>query len=199
MKPDPDSPQHFPSLNVIVQDISNHQLDQAQSTALHDLGRRLTFQQHDFFTPQPEQPANVFLLRQCLHNYNDADCVKILRGVVPALERCEPGTPLLINDVVLPESGTTTRFEERYLRQLDITMLVALGAKQRSEREFNSLFKEADPRFEVSFFPSYCLDDISLLWIARSLIENFLRLVQLVDVKINTLGLGLLEVHLNTK
>ena len=79
-------------------------------------------------------------------------------------------------------------------------MLVALGAKQRSERQFNTLFKEADPRFEVSFFPSYCPDNIPLLWIARSLIEKFLRLVQLVEVKISTLGLGLLEVHhLSTK
>jgi hypothetical protein len=28
-------------------------------------------------------------------------------------------------------------------------MLVLLGAKQRSEEEFDTLFKEADPRFEI--------------------------------------------------
>ena len=146
-------------------------LDQTQSAGIQDLRGRLTFQQHDFFKPQPVHNSNVFLLRQCLHNYNDGDCVKILRGVVPALELCNPGTPLLINEIILPESGTSTRFEERYLRQVDITMLVALGAKQRTKQEFNTLFKEADPRFEVSFslpLPRY----IRLLWIPQSLIGN---------------------------
>ena len=126
-------------------------LSQAQGTgAIQDLAGRLTFQQHDFFSPQPVHDANAFLLRQCLHNYNDRDCVKILRAVVPALEQCNPGTPLLVNDIILPESGTTTRSEEHHLRQVDFTMLVAFGAKQRTEREFNTLLKEADPRFEVS-------------------------------------------------
>jgi hypothetical protein len=133
-----------------VQDISSHQLFQDQGTALADLQGRLTFQQHDFFKPQPVHDANAFLLRQCLHNYNDRDCIKILRAVVPALEKCNPGTPLLINDIIMPESGTTTRLEEHHLRQVDMTMLVALGSKQRTEREFKTLLKESDPRFEVS-------------------------------------------------
>ena len=71
--------------------------------------------------------------------------------MVPALEKCYPRTPFLINDIIMPESGTTTRLEERHLRQVDMTMLVALGSKQRTEREFNTLLKEADPRFKVSF------------------------------------------------
>ncbi|KAL9105191.1 MAG: hypothetical protein Q9187_008773, partial [Circinaria calcarea] len=138
----------FPSLSFIVQDISNHMLSQDQGTAIKDLEGRLTFQKHDFFNPQPVHDANAFLLRQCLHNYNDRDCIKILRGLVPALKQCNPGTPLLINDIIMPESGTTTRFEERHFRHIDLTMLVGFGAKQRTEREFNTLFKEADPRLE---------------------------------------------------
>lgn len=66
---------------------------------------RLTFMQHDFFTPQPIRDANVYFVRQCFHNYNDADCVRILQALVPALECCPAGTPLLINDIVLPEPG----------------------------------------------------------------------------------------------
>jgi hypothetical protein len=151
----PNPAQEFPSLSFVVQDISNHMLSQARGTANQDLEGRVTFQQHDFFTPQPVHDANAFLLRQCLHNYNDRDCVKILRGLVPALERCHPGTPLLANEIILPESGTMTRFEERHLRQLDLTMLVGFGSKQRTERDFNTLCKEADPRFEVSFPPLY--------------------------------------------
>ncbi|KAF2275382.1 S-adenosyl-L-methionine-dependent methyltransferase [Westerdykella ornata] len=141
----------FSTLNFIVQDISPHMLSQARETIADDssLSRRVTFQQHDFFDEQPITSAAAFLLRQVLHNYADAGCIKILRAIVPALERCAPGTPLLINDVVLPESGTVTRYEEHHLRQVDFCMMVALGAKQRSEKEFLNLLKSADDRFEV--------------------------------------------------
>jgi len=65
------------------------------------------------------------------------------------LEKCKPGTPLLINDTVLPKLGDKTRFEERGLRQLDIGMMVVLNAKQRTDKEFRRLLKDADERFEV--------------------------------------------------
>lgn len=134
-----------------------------------DLNGRITFQQHDFFSAQPIHDADAFLLRQCLHNYNDADCVRIIRAVVPALEKCKKNTPFLINDVIMPSSGTTTRYEEHHLRQVDFCMLVVLGAKQRTEREFGDLLKEADPRLDI------------------------------VNVYHNALGVGLLEVHLNER
>ena len=83
------------------------------------------------------------------------------------MEACAKGTPLLINDVVLPSSHTVTRFEEHHLRQVDFCMMVALGAKQRSEQDWVKLLKEADERFAV------------------------------VKVNRNPLGVGLVEVHLN--
>jgi hypothetical protein len=139
------------------------------SQAQRDVDNQVTFQKHDFFEPQPVHDASAFILRQCIHNYSDEDAVKILRAVFPALERCGRGTPLLINDVVLPDSGTTTRFEEHHLRQVDFCMMVALGAKQRSEGEFDRLIKEADARFEI------------------------------VNVRRSPVGLGLLEVHLKVE
>ena len=143
--------QLFPSLHFIVQDISPHMLPALQ-TEQQDISSRVIFLTHDFFTPQPGYSASapiVFLLRQFLHNYNDSDAIKILRQVVPALERCSRGTPLLINDVVLPDSGEVATFEEHYLRQIDLCIMVTLGAKQRSEGEWNRLIKEADERLEV--------------------------------------------------
>ncbi|KAI1115965.1 O-methyltransferase-domain-containing protein [Nemania sp. NC0429] len=138
----------FPSLHFVVQDISPQMLSQAQQH--QDCGDRVTFQLYDFFDPQPVGDASAYILRQCLHNNSDADAVRIIRAVVPALERCAPGTPLLINEVILPEPGTATRFEEHHLRQVDFCMMVTLGAKQRSEGEFNKLIKEADERLEIA-------------------------------------------------
>ncbi|KAI0408574.1 O-methyltransferase-domain-containing protein [Xylaria palmicola] len=136
----------FPSLRFVVQDISPGMLSQAPQD-IYD--GRVTFQQHDFFVPQPIGDASAFLLRQCLHNHSDGDAVRILRAVVPALERCARGTPLLVNEVILPEPGAAARFEEHHLRQVDFCMMVVLGAKQRTEGEFGRLLKEADERLEI--------------------------------------------------
>jgi hypothetical protein len=143
-------------------------LAQFEEKMIQDLDGRVTFQQHNFFETQPLSDADAYFLRQCLHNNNDADCVRIIRAIVPALAQSKVGTPLLINDVIMPESGTTTRHEEHHLRQVDICMMVALGAKQRSEHEFEALLRRADPRLTI------------------------------VRVWPNPLGVGLLEVHLDT-
>lgn len=84
-----------------------------------------------------------------MHNQNDEGFVKIMRGLIPALEQCRSGTPVLINETILPERGEMTPVEEHELRRMDLAMLVVLGAKQRTEKEFRELVKRADPRFEV--------------------------------------------------
>ena len=73
----------------------------------------------------------------------------MIRNIVPALEACPPRTPLLINDMIMPKHGEAGKFKERSLRQLDMGMLVVLGAKQRSEKDFRQLIQAVDPRLEV--------------------------------------------------
>ncbi|KAI4940900.1 hypothetical protein J4E91_011077 [Alternaria rosae] len=159
---------HFKSLRFVVQDISPNMLAQFKEEAIQDLEGRVTFQQHDFFDTQPVVDANAFFLRQCLKNNNDENCVKIICALVPALEKCGKDTPLLINDVIMPESGTMTRDEEHHLRQVDICMMATLGAKQRTEKEFAMLLTQADRRLKI------------------------------VKVWPNPFGVGLSEVHLDT-
>ena len=110
---------------------------------------RITFMVHDFFSEQPVKDAGAYFLRQVTHNWNDEDCVKIFKALVPAIEAAGPGTPLLINDTIVPEHGTTSRYQEHAFRQVDIMMLVALGAKQRTEKEFAELLARADARLKV--------------------------------------------------
>jgi hypothetical protein len=83
-----------------------------------------------------------------LHNQTDEGVLKILRALIPALKH-KPKIPVVINETILPERGAMGRAEEHDLRQMDLLMLVVLGAKQRTEKEFRTLVKEADPRFEV--------------------------------------------------
>jgi hypothetical protein len=97
--------------------------------------------------------------------------VKILRALIPALEK-RPGTPVLINDVVLPELNSKERYKERIMRQTDIAMFVVLGAKQRSATQFHALVKEADQRFEVRYCTKWITLCSELLLTAASDQEN---------------------------
>ncbi|KAF2180126.1 S-adenosyl-L-methionine-dependent methyltransferase [Zopfia rhizophila CBS 207.26] len=139
----------FPNLNIVVQDASPQMLAQAQQLDLSDLVGRISFMQHNFFTAQLVEDADAYFIRQCLHNWSDEQCVIILKALVPAMEKCRPGTPLLINDTIIPAHGTGKWFQEHGLRQMDMLMLVALGAKQRTEEEFRQLLERADERFEI--------------------------------------------------
>jgi hypothetical protein len=126
-------------------------LSSATQNDLSGLDGRVTFMPHDFFTDQPVSGAAAYLLRYITHNWSDSDCVRIFRALVPALEKSLPGTPVLINDVVLPDYGSNNKYRENRMRQVDIMMMLVLGAKQRSEKDFRSLLAEADPRFTVSY------------------------------------------------
>ncbi|KAH7381319.1 O-methyltransferase-like protein [Phaeosphaeria sp. MPI-PUGE-AT-0046c] len=138
----------FPHLELIVQD-SLTMLSSAEQNDFSDLNGRVTFMPHDFFTKQPVSGAAAYLLRYITHNWNDADCIRIFRAMVPALEKSRPGTPLLINDVVLPALGETSRYHDNRMRQVDIMMMLVLGAKQRTEQEFRHLLSEADARYKI--------------------------------------------------
>lgn len=59
-----------------------------------------------------------------------------------------PGTALFIN-VALPNPDEITTSEKHYLRQVEICMMITLGSKQRSERGWNRLVREADGRLDA--------------------------------------------------
>lgn len=94
--------------------------------------------------------ASAYFIRQCTHNWADHDFVTILKAVVPGLEGSAPGTPLLINCMILPEPvSKVSRIWERERRQADMVMLVCYGAKQRTVKEFEALLTEADSRYVI--------------------------------------------------
>ena len=69
---------------------------------------------------------------------------------MPALEAAAPETPLIISDRVLPSLGLDVPLhEERGMRQMDMMMMVGLGAKERTQAEWETLFKTADERLVV--------------------------------------------------
>ncbi|KAI1211540.1 S-adenosyl-L-methionine-dependent methyltransferase [Annulohypoxylon truncatum] len=143
----------FPHLNFVVQDGSTDMLAEGRAILTDDVRGRITFTQHSFFEPQPpreDDPAVAYLLRQCTHNWCDRDVVTMFRSLVSGLESSGPATPLLINDIIMPEPGESwPRLLERDIRQVDMIVLVNCGGKQRTKTEFEALLREADARYKI--------------------------------------------------
>lgn len=82
----------YPDLNFIIQDRAPV-LKQAETeiwprqhpAALATQGRRVRFQPHDFFEPNPVAHADVYWLRYVLHDWSDEYCVRILAAIKPAM------------------------------------------------------------------------------------------------------------------
>lgn len=124
-------------------------LAEGKESLTQDLAPRVQYMHHSFFDHQPVKNAAAFLIRQCTHNWADKDVVTIFKAFVPGLENSSPETPLLINDIIIPEPGAWPRHQERNVRQVDMVMLVNCGAKQRTKAEFEQLLKQADERYEI--------------------------------------------------
>ena len=101
---------HFPSLHFIVQDrkevIEN-------VVAPKDVASRVSFMEYDFFEKQPVAHADVYYYRWIFHDWSDKYCLKLLRALIPALK---PGARLLIQDILLPQPGEISFFQERKAR-----------------------------------------------------------------------------------
>ena len=98
----------------IVQDMPDI-VTQGESLLPEDLKDRVTFQAHDFFTPQPENVhgADVYLLRSVLHDWSDKYATKILRNLIPGLKA---GAKILINERIVPGFHEAHYLVERHFR-----------------------------------------------------------------------------------
>lgn len=138
-------------MNFVVQDFSPTMLAQGKPLWAGEFESRVEFMQYDYYQPQPVHGASAYFCRQVAHNLPNEDVVRFFRSFVPALENSKPGTPILINDTVIPEPGENTAYEEYMLRQMDLCMWIVFNAKQRTAKEFKKLLLEADPRLNVGY------------------------------------------------
>ncbi|KAK9422283.1 putative O-methyltransferase domain-containing protein [Seiridium unicorne] len=150
----------FPGLRAVVQDrvevVQRARTENASGLIEEGLG--VTFEIHDFFTPQPVRPqgwedqgrGDVYLLRQILHDWGDEEAIKILRHLATALERSGPDARLIVMDTVLPLPGQgSSRTEEARLRVRDLTMLQAHNAHERSKTQWQGLLERAHPALKI--------------------------------------------------
>jgi hypothetical protein len=145
-----------PDLHIIVQDLEENAVGAAQQIP-DNLKGRVVFQAHDFFHPQPALPQGpvIFFLKWVLHNWSDEDCVKILTHLLPGLKR--PGSRLLVVEYILPDSSqhdrrdqqTTSLYNERFVRAIDLNMLTLFRARERTLMEFQEVFRSVSQDLEI--------------------------------------------------
>ncbi|KAG5746731.1 hypothetical protein H9Q72_011976 [Fusarium xylarioides] len=138
----------FPLLNLVIEDLPEP-IENAKtrlSEIPSDIKSRIDIKAYDFFTPQPIKNADVYLLRTILHDWPDADAIKIIQGIVAAMG---PSSRLLIMDMVLPKPGSGSVTFEAALRQKDLTMIQCFNAQEREVEEWNALLTKADPRLKI--------------------------------------------------
>ena len=99
------------------------------------LGERASFVVGDFFETVPAG-ADAYLLSRVLHDWDDADALRILRVCREAMSA---EARLLVVDAILPERAVDQPFAIR----MDLHMLLLLGARERTEAEFRDLLARA--------------------------------------------------------
>ena len=81
--------------------------------------------------------AHIYYLRRILHNYQDDVCVTILKNIAAAMSS---KSRLLVAEIVVP--AKTEVGEDMGAYWMDLVML-AIGGKERSEKDYISLFEAA--------------------------------------------------------
>lgn len=97
-------------------------------------GDRLTTVAGDFRASVPE--ADLYFLRFIMHDWDDATCLEILRNCRKSIE---PNGRVVIAEILLGENEMSP-FEAH----IDLTMLTALGGKERTLNGFRELLAAAD-------------------------------------------------------
>ncbi|KAH7121576.1 O-methyltransferase-domain-containing protein [Dactylonectria macrodidyma] len=140
----------FPSLRLIVQDKPQNE-GKFQNSLPPDLEARVSFQAHDFFTPQNVK-AEVFLLKMVLHDWSDQAACAILRNLIPALK---PGGRILLCENVaqraFSEQGSRTLpyLFHRLASSFDLQMLTVFNTLERGLKQWTTLVTDADERLRI--------------------------------------------------
>jgi hypothetical protein len=92
----------------------------------------------DFFRSVPD--GDVMLLKQILHDWNDEQCITLLRHCAESLPK---GGRVLVVEMVISEDGSPSP-----AHLMDVNMLVLLPGKERTATEYGKLLAAAGLKLE---------------------------------------------------
>ena len=87
-------------------------------------------------------------MRNILHDYPDEKAIAIVKNILPAMS---PDSVLIIDDGIIPNVGATS-----IATHIDMIMLSALAATERTERQWDALLEKAGMKIlqKTTFEPS---------------------------------------------
>jgi O-methyltransferase domain/Dimerisation domain len=124
-------------LHGIVLDLPDVVPSATAAAAALGLAERSRAMAGDFFTDVPE--ADIYLLKNVLHDWNDEEAVRILKRCRQAMRR---GGRVVVIEMLLGEMG-----EPGIAALMDLNMMVLLTGRERTLAEFSGLLKDAGLRF----------------------------------------------------
>ncbi|KAH6658135.1 S-adenosyl-L-methionine-dependent methyltransferase [Truncatella angustata] len=126
---------------------------------------RLRLAPYDFFKEQSVvMGADVYLFRNCFHNWSDKYAVRMLRNQIPALKK---GSRVFVNEACMPEPGSVGLVKGQVAWGSDLIMKMTFNGKDRNRTDWVNLFKEADQRFRIISIdtpPRSALAIIEVVW-----------------------------------
>ncbi len=122
-----------PAARGVLTDLPHVIADAPRALAALGVAERAEAVGGDFFRSVPE--GDVYLLKQVLHDWNDDQCVAILRNCARAMR---PGGKVVVVEMVVPDDGSPG-----LAQIMDLNMLVMLPGRERTGAEFGALFGAA--------------------------------------------------------
>ncbi|KAK8064426.1 hypothetical protein PG994_007064 [Apiospora phragmitis] len=133
----------YPAFSVIVQDLPRVIRQTVEDQKNSPGSGSITYQAHNFFAEQPVKNADVYFMRHIFHNHPDAECVKILEALLPALKQ---GARVLVSEYIVPPPAELTGgLGSKPMRQMDLLTMALFNAKERTKDEYSRLFQQASP------------------------------------------------------
>ena len=130
-----------PNLRGIVFDRPGVVDSVAGSAGKYQVADRLKFVAGDFFDSVPA--AELYFLKHILHDWDDRDCIRILRSIARAMR---PGSRLVVIEL---QVGDLTE-DPGWAAILDLNMLVMTGSSERTTKQYAELFEAAGLRLEAA-------------------------------------------------
>jgi 6-hydroxytryprostatin B O-methyltransferase len=134
-----------PNMSFIVQDRPELAANFA-TVVPESLKSRITFQPHDFFTPEPVKGASIYFLKHILHDWSDEWGIRILKQILPVMA---PDSRIIVMEGVFPDPGTAPVYVTKIMSSLDMQMLTAINSKERTAHEWAELCRRVDEKLVI--------------------------------------------------
>lgn len=124
-----------------------------QAKAIPGQDPNIEFKASSFFEPQPESDrgARIYYMRYIMHDWRDAECVKILSHLKDAMAE---DSVIVIDEVLVPEHADAKNGS--WIATCDLVMLAMTDdARERTVKEFEGLVRQVGGGLEVKVAKVY--------------------------------------------